>query len=494
MAKKKKLTVLGSVPGSWSEGRTKESTLHAAETIQPHVYRTRPFVNMVLDRKLVGNGRINLVVNSKGVVGITPAQPITKADYDWVNKAAGIKGAWKTTQEIPPERTKLGQISMLTDTAKMGCYSWNLPAGPAMPMQLRDPQTGRETTYRVNGTCPGARPAFMLLPERQLEAAKLSAPAQAAGPVKIPDYICNGCYALKGSYGNPSMVFVQEMRFRIAKALMEEGRFVDALTSAIRLGQLASFHRHAELKRPDRAWEIPNPRYFRIHDAGDMYDKAYFRAWTDVVRNCADPISVEQLESHLLPELRGSAVVARRMKKVLKSGVTSLPGVQFWCPTRMWVTPSALDYAGTDSATVACLSEEDLRCVPPNLTLRPSAMHFNDVAPVLNDPAALGYQPGWQAGSTAAQRDLLLQRAWWVCPAYAEPATPGSAPPSYGQRTGIGGGASYNAQGKLAGGTCARAWGPTDPDNTPRPPAELGGAGCRACWDRPDLSVVYPEH
>jgi hypothetical protein len=83
-----------------------------------------------------------------------------------------------------------------------------------------------------------------------------------------------------------------------------------------------------------------NVQYFRVHDSGDLFSPAYTRAWTEICRR--------------------------------------LPDIRFWIPTRSyraaWVA---------DIIALAAL---------PNVTVRPSALRFEDAAPEI---------AGLQAGSTA---------------------------------------------------------------------------------------------
>ena len=120
-------------------------------------------------------------------------------------------------------RTKTPCVSLpglLTNTSKMPCPSWGLPAGRA---------------------CPGAKYG--------------------------PGTICEQCYAAKGNYGVPMVQWALAERFRWTLALMKspEGQdlFVAYMSQAID--------------------SIGSP-YFRVHDSGDLFSPAYIRCWTRIAR------------------------------------------------------------------------------------------------------------------------------------------------------------------------------------------------------------------
>jgi len=155
-------------------------------------------------------------------------------------------------------------------------------------------------------------------------------------------------------------------------------------------------------------WQIPDPRYFRIHDSGDLFADSYAKAW---FRVC------EQME-----------------------GV-----VKFWAPTRVW-------------AVKGVLREDTWRQVPSNLALRPSALHFREQAPTQEYLASLGlpiYIAGKGGGLSAATGALPssdVPEGAFECPAY---------------RHWREGGGSIRLDPKTQtplGGTCALARGPQNED------------------------------
>lgn len=98
-----------------------------------------------------------------------------------------------------------------------------------------------------------------------------------------------------------------------------------------------------------------NP-YFRVHDSGDLFSPAYTSAWAEIARR--------------------------------------LPTVQFWVPTRTYRFLAMPKWA----AALAELS------ALPNVTIRPSALHFDAPAPEV---------PSMAAGTTAS-------KAGFTCPAHSQ--------------------------------------------------------------------------
>lgn len=208
-------------------------------------------------------------------------------------------------------------------------------------------------------------------------------------------WICSYCYAGKSNYMHRTAQYSQTARWIWMKGMLTH-HGVEA--SAEILTDALQAHLFNQKKR-EKVGE--NPNYFRIHDSGDLMLKpSNYELWCLVAR--------------------------------------ALHWVHFWCPTRMWVFPK--------------FSELVRRIPPPkNLTLRPSALHFDDQA-----PRVMGYH----AGSTAHTWDKTKKVdpvkegiADWNCPAYQHD-----------------------------GHSCAGAGGPE------------GAKDCRVCWDRPELRVSYRSH
>lgn len=338
-----------------------------------------------------------------------------------------------------PELPKMGKLNLLTETSKMGCYSFNLPAGP---------------TFQ-GGACPASQIGFMFQTDKELQLQQRT--SVYAKDISVPDFLCNGCYALKGCYGNPSMVFVMAIRMHATRLMMKQGTFVETMVRAIEAGRVKSDRRMRGAK-PEDQWKIPHPDYFRIHDAGDFFQPKYVEQWFEICRK--------------------------------------LPKVNFWAPTRMWAL----------HRTANMVFE---RGVPKNLALRPSAIHFGDAAPDVAEPgttnarlvnlklAGQSYEvraPGISAGSGSGSQK---PDAAWECPAYAHVLEGGGA---IQQRTQEGE-LKFTAKGEkmLSGGTCARAHGPASPKfgdekRKTKKHTPDQGHGCRACWTSKHRSIFYHEH
>jgi hypothetical protein len=81
-------------------------------------------------------------------------------------------------------------------------------------------------------------------------------------------------------------------------------------------------------------------RYFRVHDSGDTFSTAYAECWLEVCRR--------------------------------------LPAIRFWIPTRAWQQPSgALPVFDPLLAALRQLASL------PNVTVRPSALNFGDLPPIV---------------------------------------------------------------------------------------------------------------
>lgn len=111
--------------------------------------------------------------------------------------------------------------ALLTNTSKMPCPSWGLPAGRA---------------------CPGAKYG--------------------------EGSICGQCYAAKGNYGVPMVQHALSERYRWTLALMRTPAGQDAFVAYM-----------------TRAIETVGSPYFRVHDSGDLFSPAYARCWARIARN-----------------------------------------------------------------------------------------------------------------------------------------------------------------------------------------------------------------
>lgn len=189
-------------------------------------------------------------------------------------------------------------------------------------------------------------------------------------PMRRDDQICRKCYAVKNYFSYELNQLYQSARYEWIKTYTQDNAaddLAEALTEAVR-----AYNGNAKA----RAAKGESPDFFRIHDSGDLFHPSYWEAW----------------------------------KKVCEA----LPEIRFWCPTRMWLFPkwTALFQQG----------------FPGNLTLRPSAYHFNDKAPLIGgmDNGSTGHYHGKKKGMDPVAEGI----ADWCCPAYAaEGACIGSIEP-----------------------------------------------------------------
>lgn len=175
-------------------------------------------------------------------------------------------------------------VALLSQTTKMPCKSWNLPAVRSCPSMVIGPNS-----------------------------------------------ICGACYAQKGNYTLPVVQKAMEARFQwaINASIHPDigNEFVSILIFAIKQEadeQIANGAKHA---------------YFRVHDSGDLFSPAYTDLWT---RICGH-----------------------------------LPDVHFWFPTRQWI-----------SKNVHMISALQKLSALPNVSVRPSALHFEASPPMIEGMAA----------------------------------------------------------------------------------------------------------
>lgn len=152
--------------------------------------------------------------------------------------------------------------------------------------------------------------------------------------------ICGSCYAQKGAYSWSGTQRAQQARFewaiRAAADAATGDEFVDLMTAAI----------HMEGHRQKRAYTKAHGtldgftgQVFRVHDSGDLFSPQYARLWVRICHN--------------------------------------LPWIKFWFPTRQWRTKNAV--MATVLRELAALD---------NVSVRPSALRFDEPAPVVDGLAA----------------------------------------------------------------------------------------------------------
>ena len=254
------------------------------------------------------------------------------------------------------------RVSLFTNTSKMACGSWSLPAGGPL----------------MGGTCPSANTMQAVARvdpvQQRHQAAAIPRLATAlasagTGPRRLPmapepasflsaeRNICDACYAAKGNYGVANTQIWQMARFAWCWTAVKEGRFVHEMTAA--LGRYLS---NLKARKSDKT----DPRFFRLHDSGDFFSPEYLAAWAEVCRK--------------------------------------FPLVHFWAPTRVWMLwPDQLAAAMRRA---------------PNLVIRPSALQFDDPAPQVPRVGTAG-SSGSAVVALCAVEPARRGVAAWDCPAYA---------------------------------------------------------------------------
>ena len=189
---------------------------------------------------------------------------------------------------------------------------------------------------------------------------------------------CNdGCYAYeRGFYKMDNVKRTQQARFDWTR---------ESLRSAAGIALWIATMIQAILWATSKKEKV-----FRIHDSGDFFSPAYIRMWFEVCRQ--------------------------------------LPEVQFWAPTRVWQQPTSNDrvnglkafkIVGQDDAF---MSELLKLAALPNVTIRPSALNFDDAPPSV---------PGLHAGSGASKADFV----GYECPAQAQENNCGACRVCWSEKT-----------------------------------------------------------
>lgn len=204
--------------------------------------------------------------------------------------------------------------------------------------------------------------------------------------------VVSNCYAGKSNYMHRTSQYSQTIRWVWLRG-MAQAHGIEHVADLMADALIAHL---GNKKKREALGESTD--FFRIHDSGDFtLSPDTYTMWSLIA-------------SH--PKLRH---------------------IKFWAPTRNWVFPKFVELVR--------------RSPPPeNLAVRPSALHFGDLAPEIE---------GFDAGSTAhpSGSDPVQEGiAQWSCPAY-----------------------EHN-------GRCAGAGGPK------------GEKDCRACWTYKDTGVSYRGH
>jgi hypothetical protein len=196
----------------------------------------------------------------------------------------------------------------------------------------------------VKALVPGTSVSLLSNPSK-MPGLSFGLPAHKACPRAFGS-ICDDCYASKGCYSWDSSKNAQNVRFNWTRDCMRTDEGMDLWVSVM-------------------TGAILKEEYFRIHDSGDFFNTRYVKAWIRVCR--------------------------------------ALPATKFWAPTRAWQGGKSGLLPVYDPLLNALRELASL----PNVTVRPSALNFGDLPPVVN---------GLHAGSTADNSDASI----YQCPARAK--------------------------------------------------------------------------
>lgn len=324
------------------------------------------------------------------------------------------------------------EFALWGESGKMACPTWDLPAGG----------------LSIGGSCPGADAAQTVTPperrrgrmvdiqtkiheleqrgdprvvvlQRAYEQGRrfiLPADAPGTGPVAIREEatVCESCYAFEGNYPSPHVQMGEVLRFWWVAEMLRRGRLDELVDTLVLSMQL--------LRYPATPMGILP---VRIHSAGDFFRYEYAEAWVAVANRLWDA---------------GGASATVRM----------------WAPSRTWASPGWVER----------WPELVAKLHGPNLIVRPSAYHFDDIAPeALSEGGPRGSTSLMESTDASRPRGQFRAppgqpRYDWACPTYAleeekHVCSNATAPPGEG-----------DAQGKH----------------------------CRACWTHPEWRVQYTAH
>jgi hypothetical protein len=309
-------------------------------------------------------------------------------------------------------------VSFFSTNTKMRCPTFDLPAGSGL----------------VGGACPAAGPAQTTSIGRGEKGGSILKVIDGRSVMALyPDVefnlarsVCASCYATGGSYGKASTQLSELVHFAVMKAAIlnpaMQAALIEALVWQIPNLPYAEYQEGEEDEKskkrgaasPDEVRKrmalprpsLPNgyPNTIRIHSSGDFFDQRYARMWLEIARR--------------VYQTHGMNII-------------------FWAPTRTQFLPTWAKF----------WSEAE---IPPNFTIRPSAYHVGDSAPM--------------AQNLAAGTSVL---------------TPEDSEVSKGEKFDHQCGVYDLDKGNR---TCVEA---KDPEGKP---------GCRACWVRPELRVNYVAH
>lgn len=309
---------------------------------------------------------------------------------EWKNKIWTVS----STQKDYP-KNGISSTSLFTETRKMGCPSFSIPAGPVYEM----------------GTCPAANHS-----------------KKGGLREEGKTFVCDGCYSLEGNYIFPNVAIAQAARLMWLRRLLEGdptgASLARAMASAIedyarnatlssspdglgsRLVLELGVQEHGRLVVPVKLPEIKQTRKMPVStflppESGFEDTDAFRRA-----EGVPDGAVTGFFRIHDSGDL-GALPEPAMWKAYLQSWVLvaeALPHVLFWAPTRMWMWKGLFKNVA----------------LPKNLAIRPSALHVDDEAPRVD---------GLIAGSAVLSKEQIVKTVseWsgaagqlWPCPVYGK--------------------------------------------------------------------------
>lgn len=163
---------------------------------------------------------------------------------------------------------------LIGEAGKMGCPTWDLPAGSPV----------------LGGACPAATAGQSTVP---LKIRKKAEPA-VNEPVRLQEAICQICYAEGGNYSTFTTQLGELLRYWWTRQLLDEGRADEWVATMVDAIQRAPFPVERVLDPRTGRPVLP----MRVHSSGDFFSQAYAKAWIEIANR--------------------------------------LPEVLFWAPTRTW--------------------------------------------------------------------------------------------------------------------------------------------------------------
>ncbi len=330
-------------------------------------------------------------------------------------------------------RMRFAALSILSETSKMACPSFSLPAGAPL----------------AGGSC-------------------ISASARDPRRVEGKTYICDECYSLGKAYIYPNVQLAQMARQawvcqNLVGADADAAIAVvsDAMIDAIRtFAGSIPYNKNAKIDRllsEIGIWnkkrgviEMPYRRTFLDiqptplpPETGFADTRAFFADRNPEAGETVGFFRIHDSGDFTIGAGDDARELRRRYVRAWVRTAQQLPNIMFWAPTRV-----------ADPTGPATMFKELTTAMKnaPNLIIRPSALHVDDAPPRFGSfPAGSGVSAVTGKGrerSLVPMFDALGQRAW-ECPAYSE-------------------------KGKEENSCLA--------------------AGCRTCWIRPSVPVTYGEH